>query len=184
MKRLQYAALALTLSLWPMGAFAQKGSGAKFGARDARTCPSPKEPVKGAPNAAQLKQYVICGLESMKPAGSSGALLYLAGNVKVEVGKGRPFNIVTDSWPEVDPSQTVYPIRGTYMQWQCKVPEAPIPGVGNAPLAGKNCFKYETMSTAAGVCYKDTFGDWHCKICCAVSSSGSRVEFVPPPTVQ
>jgi hypothetical protein len=184
MTKIKYAALAIALSAGAMGAFAQKGSGTKFGARDARTCPSRKEPVKGSPSAAQLKQYVICDLESAQTAGASGAYLYLVANVNVEVGKGRPFNILTDSYADVDPAQTVYPIRGTYMQWQCSEPRKPIPGVTNAPVAGKNCFKYETPSTASGISYKDTFGDWHTKICCVVSSSGSRVEFVAPPAVQ
>jgi hypothetical protein len=184
MNRIRYAALVIALSVAAVEALAQKGSGASFGARDARTCPSRKEPRNGAPSAAQLKQYVICDSEHFQAAGASGALLYLVGNVSIEAGKGRPFNILTDSWPDVDPSQTVYPIRGTYMQWQCSEPRKPIPGVTNAPVAGKNCFKYETPSPASGIAYKDTFGDWHTKICCVVSSSGSRVEYVPPPSVQ
>ena len=184
MTKIKYAALAIALSVAAISAFAQKGSGGKFSARDARTCPSRKEPRNGAPSAAQLKQYVICDMEYVQAAGASGALLYLVGNVNIEVGKGRPFNILTDSFPDVDPSQTVYPIRGTFMQWQCAEPQKPIPGVTNAPVVGKNCFKYETPSTASGISYKDTFGDWHTKICCTVSSSGSRVEYVPPPAVQ
>jgi hypothetical protein len=184
MTKIKYAALAIALSAGAMGAFGQKGSGAKFGARDARTCGSRKEPVNGSPSAAQLKQYMICDMEYVQAAGASGALLYLVGNVNIEVGKGRPFNMRTDSYSDVDPSQAVYPIRGTFMQWQCAEPRKPIPGVTNAPVAGKNCFKYETPSTASGISYKDTFGDWHTKICCTVSSSGSRVEYVAPPTGQ
>jgi len=181
MNKIRLSRLIAPVFICTVVCFAQKGSGAKFAARDARTCPSRKEPVKGGPTAAQAKQYVICDLEHMDAAGASGALLYLVANVNIEVGKGRPFNILTDSWPDVDPSQMVYPIRGTYLQWQCSEPQKPNPAIINLPVVGKNCFKYETPSTASGLSYKDTFGDWHTRICCTVSSSGSRVELVPPP---
>lgn len=159
-------------------AFAQKSVGVKFGAPDPRTCSSRK--ANGAPTAAQLAQFFICDTEKMTPSTVSGDLLYLVGNLNLQVGKGRPFNVNTDSWSDVDPSQTVYPIRGNYTEWQCLEPD-PHP-IGNAPRAGKNCFKYDAPG-ATGVCYKDTFGDWHCKFCCATVGSGQGgVEFFPPPS--
>ena len=88
--------------------------------------------------------------------------LWLDTNVRVEVGKGRLFNIVTDSsctpCKEIDPSQLVYPIRGSYTAWEC-VSVHPCCGIGVAP--GKNCVKAENPG-ATGMCFKTAFGDWRC----------------------
>jgi hypothetical protein len=152
---------------------AQGGLGKKFGARDPRTCASKKEPASGAPTAAQLKAYFICDSEMMTRSGMVGDLLYLVTDVVVEVGKGRPFNQATDSNTSIDPSQPVYPIRGSYVGWQCGVVGQP------NSAAGKNCARNDA-SKVAGVCYKDTFGDWHCGMCCALGSN-QRAGY-PPPT--
>jgi hypothetical protein len=178
MRTFSFAAFIL---IYAHTCLAQPGSGARFGARDPHTCGSRKEPARGAPTAAQLTQYFICDNEFFQPASATGPLLYLIDNAKVEVGKGRPFSIVTDAYTDVDPSQTVYPIRGSYTQYQCSVPQPPSAPF-NAPKAGKNCFKYEAPA-ATGICYKSTFGEWHCKMCCTGSSSGKGgVELFPPPT--
>jgi hypothetical protein len=154
------------------GALGQSGVGAKFGARDPRTCASRKEPAKGAPTAGQLKEYFICDVERVTNS-VSGDTLWLLTNVSVEVGKGRPFNIVTDSWPEIDPSQTVYPVRGGHTYFQCTA----LGKIGGDP--GKNCFKYE-QPHASGICYKSTFGDWHCKMS-DNDATGTTMEKFPPP---
>ena len=154
-------------------ASAQSGEGKKFGARDPRTCASQKEPSKGAPTVAQIKAYFICDNEKMARSGVSGDLLYLVTDVVVEVGKGRPFNPATDSFTSVDPSQPVYPIRGSYVGWQCAV----VGQINGAP--GKNCARNEALKVG-GVCYKDTFGDWHATLCCALGSN--QKPGYPPPT--
>ena len=148
------ATVALVVCIRP--ALAQSGVAAQFGARDPRTCSSRREPSKGAPSGDQLTRYFICDEEKVTKSIASGDLLYLLTDVNVEVGKGRPFDMGTDAWPDVDPSQTVYPIRGRYTSWQCGA----LGTHGNEP--GHSCDKLE-QPHAKGICYKDTFADWHCK---------------------
>ncbi len=170
MKRIIFSLMALALAA---AALAATGDGKKFGARDPRACPSLKEPTRGAPSAAQVKQILSCQAEGLQHSGAVGDLLYLVTDVTVEIGKGRAFNILTDSFNSIDPSQTVYPIRGTYTAFQCGVS-----GSIGAP-AGKNCARNPPVPMT-GSCYKDTFGDWHCNLCCQMGSN-QRTGF-PPPT--
>ena len=167
------AILTLLLTAGGTAAFAQSGIGAKFGARDPRICKSQKEPARGAPTADQLKEYFIC--ESEKTAGDSGSaqLLYLVSNVTLEVAKGRPFNMLTDSWTDIDPSQTVYPVRGGFTGWQC----SRLGSINGNP--GKNCTKTE-QPHASGMCFKTTFSDWHCKML-DINNDGGSMERFPPP---
>lgn len=79
----------------------------------------------------------------------------------------------TDSWPDVDPAQTVYPIRGGYMMWQC-VQLGKINGD-----RGKNCQKLD-QPHAKGIAYKDTFGDWPTKFMDADSTNVGMERYPPP----
>jgi hypothetical protein len=158
--------------LFLLSAFAAPPStGKRFGSREPSTCPSRKAPGRGAPSGAQAAQYFRCYFEN----GGSAETRYLASNVKVEVGRGRRFNPVSDSFSGIDTSQLVYDIRGSYDSYQCTF-------LGNVNgLLGKNC-THAPQPHAGGVCYKDTFGDWNC-----VFSDGSvgpsRWEYnVAPPT--
>jgi hypothetical protein len=155
-KPLACALTALALAFSTHTASAQAGAGAKFGARDPRTCSSRNQPAKGAPTAAQLRQYFICQEEGVTQSYSGSAMLHLLTDVVVQVGNGRPFNIATDSWPDIDPSKTVYPIRGGYTQWSCGV-------LGESGyVAGHSCDR-TLQPHASGICYMDSFGDWQCK---------------------
>jgi hypothetical protein len=169
MKRIAFPLMALALAMITLAA---TGDGKRFGARDPRPCQSLKEPTRGAPSAAQVKQILSCEAERLQRSGAVGDLLYLVTDVSVEIGKGHPFNILTDSYNSIDPSQTVYPIRGTYTAWQCGVS-----GSIGAP-AGKNCAKNDAVPMT-GNCYKDTFGDWHCTLCCQMGSN-QKGGFAPP----
>jgi len=164
-------------------AIAQDGAGKPFGARDPRTCASRKEPAQGAPTAAQLKQYFICDYEIVNNAWST-AILNLITGVTLEVGKGRPFNILTDSFPSIDPTETVYPIQGAYTLWSC----GELGKSGNEP--GHSCgMKYQN-NNAEGICYKDSFANWHCKFLgktqtitnACPGAGGATICRLPPPT--
>ena len=169
MKRIVFPLVALALAMVTLAA---TGDGKKFGARDPRGCPSLKEPTGGAPSAAQVTRILACQAEFLQHSGAIGDLLYLVTDVSAEIGKGRPFNPRTDSYPSIDPTQTVYPIRGTYTHWQCGVS-----GSIGAP-AGKNCSRNDAIPMG-GSCFKDTFGDWHCSVCCQMGSS-AKTGFTPP----
>jgi len=159
MKLQTIAALVVVLSGTGMGA--EPHPGAPYGARDPAVCSSTKDPVKGAPSAAQAKAYFLCGLTGEK---ETGGYLYLISDLKVDVaGSSRPYNAWTDSTPDIDPKQPVYAIKGSYSLYQCMHPGQ---GGGNSYPIGKNCNRTDaggnTPLRAAGICYKDSFAEWHC----------------------
>jgi hypothetical protein len=144
--------LVVLASTLVVGAWGQTGVEAKYGTRPLRTCASRKEPTRGAPSAQQATQYFACEAEH-----ESGAdLLYLVSDVKVEVAPGRPFNILTDSFDAIDVRQPVYDIRGSFTAYQCSK-------IGMMYKKGQNCNSGQ-QPQAKGICYKDTFGEWHCKM--------------------
>ena len=168
-------AVVLAVSLSP--AFAQKDAGKPFGARDPRTSDSRKAPTKGAISAEQAKQYVISDTERVTQSIASGMLLHLVTDVTVEVGKGRPFNMQSDSfgWATsngIDPAETVFPIRGGFTSWTC----SKLGTINGDP--GKNCTKLP-QPAAKGICFKSSFGEWHCTMTDFNSSEG--MERYPPP---
>lgn len=140
------------------GAQAGKGLGADYGARDPRTCKDTKQPIKGAISAAQAQEYVICARE-----GVATGSLHLVEDLKVEVGKGRPYSTANGPWAtDIDTSATVYPIRGSFKNYICQ-PHHSNPAVPQYDNIGKNCSLYDSP-VAEGVCYKTTFGDWKCEM--------------------
>ena len=171
-KRLALLSTLVFVLGMPM-ARAQQGVGKAFGARDPRTCDSRKTPRWGSISADQAKQYFACDNEYHMGPNASGESLVLVTDIKVEVGKGRAFNILTDSYPfaadnHIDPSQTVYPIRGSFTSWTCNK----LGDINGAP--GKNCTKWE-QPKAQGNCFKNSFGDWHCNM----TDFGSSSDFLP-----
>ena len=146
--------LAIVSSTLPVAA--QKGAGAKFGARDPRTCTSLKDPQRGAPTGEQMKKVFICQEESVTRSVGGSETLHLLTNVTMQVGRARPFQMSTDAWPDSDPSQPVYPVQGGYTSWSCGV-------IGYmANQKGHNCNKVD-QPHSSGICYKNSFGNWVCK---------------------
>jgi hypothetical protein len=104
--------------------------------------------------------------------------------VTVEVGSGRPFNMALDSFPGVDPTQTIYPIRGKYTLWLCGV----VGKDGNE--TGHSCLSRSQNDDAQGICYRDSFSDWHCKFLgksltvtnACPGKGGAAICRIPPPT--
>ena len=149
MRRKPLLLVMLLLALGAPLARAQKDAGKPYGARDPKTCASRKAPENGAISAGQAAEYVACGYEGIDGFGS----LVQVANVKVEVAKGRAFNINLDSNLNVDSSRQVYPILGSFTLGYCRKL-----GVANQ---GENCM-IKSQPTAVGECYQDTSGDWHC----------------------
>jgi hypothetical protein len=176
MTKLPLLLATLVLALHGPAAFAQEGSGKPFGARDPRTCASRKSGL----SAAQARQYLICDMELVNNVHADSPGLTLVTDVMVEVGKGRPFNYQSDSFGfattnAIDPSQTVYPIRGSLNSWNC----VKLGAIGGGE-SGKNCVKWPGPAVT-GICFKNSFGDWHCMI------SGLQypgMERYPPPAGQ
>jgi hypothetical protein len=168
----RYLVLALTFAATVGLAYGQTGIGAKYGSRDPFVCNSKKEPAQGAPSPSQIRDYVKCSSENV--VGSMGPKLYLLENVQVQVAKGRPFQASDLNFPDIDNSQLLYPIRGSYDWYVCHVNE-----VGFPP--GRNCNIYKEPA-ATGFCYKTTFGDWKCTMVDNLAvSRGPEGQPVPPP---
>lgn len=131
----------------------KKTIGERYGSRDPRTCEDTKAPAKGAITAAFALKYLNCQMERV-----SGGHLYLVENVKVEVGGGISYAAIIGhrSFPEIDVKHPVYPIRGSYLGYQCKDPITEHVGPPDT-----NCNTYNHPK-ATGYCYKTTFGDWRC----------------------
>jgi hypothetical protein len=146
--------LALLLSSFVFGR-AEAQTGAKYGTRDPAVCRSKTEPTKGAPTPAQAFQYWQCKKEKGVDTRYN---IYLYENARLEVGKGRPYQVSDMNLSAIDPSLSVYPVRGTFDVYQCQDPAHMA-----APAPRRNCNLHENVD-ATGVCYKTTFGDWDCEI--------------------
>ncbi len=127
-----------------------KGVGTKYGARDPRKCESTRPPETGAPSAAQARAYLISGHEH-ETGNDTFATLKLLEDVKLEIGKGRPYDH-PEGGNDIDTRELVYPVRGSYTAWTCYP-------ISSAHPAGKSAQKTENPN-ASGICYKTTFGDW------------------------
>jgi len=129
------------------------GVGKPFGARDPYTCADSKQPTSGLPSAEQAKEYFICQAEYV-----SGNYLYLVSDVTLETGKPRDYNSNEDlNCPNIDVTVQVLPIHGKYKSYQCALLSDILQN------QGKNCYITQS-NNAVGLCYKNSFGDWVCKM--------------------
>jgi len=145
------------------------GVGAQYGAREPATCSS----RKAAPNAATARQYLLCDMEGLD--GFGNLLLYT--DVTVQMAAPRAFIYNQDSGrAQIDVRAPVYDIRGAFKEYQCS---KPILG-GGAYTATHNCNLYD-QPQAAGTCYRDTFGDWHCLMTGNRLASTNQVREQMPP---
>lgn len=124
-----------------------------YGTREPMNC-GPFTSISGtAPTAAEAAQIYICNYER-NPVGIASKL-FLVEDVAIEVGRGRPFGQASDySLGDADPSQQVFPIRGTLTTVQC--------GEINDRNRGANCAEFP--QAGEGVCYRNTFDEWGCTL--------------------
>ncbi len=142
-----------------------------FGSREPQKCKATKAPAKGAITAALAKKYFICQTE-----GLSGGKLYLLENVKLEVGGGVPYHPNLGAFEAINVRVPLYPIRGSYLSYQCSNLETEYIGG-----RGKNASRYNNPK-ATGYCYKNTFGDWRCFMADPNATSPENVRhYVAPP---
>src|SRR5271169_6640633 len=130
------ATLVLLVILGGVGVSAHAqaaNSGKDFDTREPFACKSKKMPASGGPSGSVLSDYVRCGNEKI-----SGGYISLFENMTVDIGKSRPYSAWTDVGNEdIDNSQPVYPIRGTYDAYSCRPP-----GSMGFPK-GTNCTVYK-----------------------------------------
>jgi hypothetical protein len=163
--------LLVTFGAACVSAHAQAADTAKdYNTREPFACKSKKDPAKGAPSSGQANDYVRCTNEKI-----SGGYISLLQNVQVEVGKSRPYSAWSDVGnSDIDNSQPVYPIRGSYDLYSCRPP-----GSMGFP-AGANCNVFKA-NTFAGICYKTTFSDWSCPVQgTSAPFTGEQDQVAPP----
>ena len=169
---LSLVSIFLLISTLPSSA---QDVGRRFGSRDPRTCASRTEAL----TAETARQYFVCDQEFTVGPNGSGESIYLVSDVTVQLGKSRPFNSNTDTFGfaqtnAIDPAQRVVPIRGSFNEFVC----GKLGQINAAP--GRNC-NLTTNPHAAGLCFLNSFGDWHC----TMTDLGGVREFVAshaPPT--
>jgi len=132
--------------------------GAKYGTREPRTCANRTAPAHGAPSAEQARQYVICELEQ----GDGHHALWLVTNVKVQVAPvSHPPNrgTIEMTAATIDPREPAWDLRGSFTSYRCDALDT-LTGASDFART-HNCWVID-QPKAAGYCWKDTFGDWHC----------------------
>lgn len=169
---------ALTLLLLP-GCNSAGGQGAGAGAnisgpltmladyqsRAPRTCAS----VTSAPSAAQAAIMVQCTMDATSAFGVG-----LVQDVKIEMGKARPFVYYSDAGLSgVDLTAQVIPLRGSYTSYLCNT-------ISNMAPVGHSCMK-SPVPMAVGACWKTSFGDYKCKLQGAPGGSLPKSEFAGAP---
>jgi hypothetical protein len=120
----------------------------QYGSRAPRTCAK----VTSPPSVALAAVLVQCSMEADTDFGVG-----LVQDVKIEIGKPRPFVYNTDAGlPGIDLNAQVYPLQGDYTAYLCRT-------INNMSPAGANCGK-TVMTSANGWCYKTSFGDYKCRM--------------------
>ena len=160
------AAGALAVMAGPLTASAADGSiGGEYNAREPARCADRTQPADGPPMGEQLLEHLRCTME-----GIGDGRLYLIENLSAEVtGDGRAFDPQNDYYDDIDEDGLIYPISGSLLRYNCEV----VTSANN----GANCETYEE-DMATGVCYKETSGNWYCRMS---DLSQVRAEGVAPP---
>lgn len=135
-----------------------------FGARMPRKC----KPVTHVPSETEAGALAQCATESGGAPGAFVPLIYLWQNLRVQMGKSRPYAYNSDSDnATIDTEARVYPIRVTGDQLSC---------TGNPTCMTRHA------DNAEGICYKTTFGDWQCNFNQVFGVTKSTVELPAPKT--
>ena len=114
--------------------------------RAPRQCTSVAKP----PSVSQASAMVQCWSDAVNSLG-----LFLYQDVKLQIGAPRAYLLTSDSYlPQIDPTATVYPIRGSYTYYACH-------GINNLVPAGQQCSR-SPVPQAMGMCWKTSFGDYKC----------------------
>ena len=144
--------------------------GARYGTRDPRICD--RRPSKFT--AAEAKDVFICDAER-----ELNGSLFLVSDVSVDLKQSRPFDPILDAKrPGIDRLQPVLDIRATFNNYQCSA--IPASHMDNPNI--RTCNEFHATN-AAGGCYKNTAGDWHCNVLDFNASNTATAKNVPPPTL-
>jgi hypothetical protein len=135
--------------------------------RRPQTCTAVGKSKKRSLTVEQAKMYFSCD-EEWEQKGIGGGFpnqLHLLGDFNIKVApKSRPFNgqdlkfnyhhggtVLSMS------NEPVYDIRGSFSQYICSEIDS------RRSPAGKNCTVFK-FTNSAGICFLDTFDEWHCRM--------------------
>ncbi len=137
-----------------------------------RTCPSRANPINGKLTVQQAKIYFTCDHEVDIP------ILHLVNDLNLQISsRSRPVNNTDLRFNQrgdggtlsMNVEKPVYDIRGSFTSYTC---------FNAARRGGKNCDVAYLSGT--GICFKNTFDEWHCNMLSAPVKKGEKN--VPPPT--
>jgi hypothetical protein len=130
--------------------------------RTNRTCPSRVNPQRGRISLEQARTYFICRYENFTgELGKNGSDFTFVDDLKMQMSAARPPNradLGLGYEEGIDLKQPVYPIKVSYTSTSCgarNLGEAGEEGKGNCLVRGVK---------GIGACFRNTFGEWHCKI--------------------
>lgn len=145
-------------------------------ARKPHTCQSTTEPKTGAPSVEQAKKYFLCDEEWESSIPKS---LWLITDLTLQVAPvSRPVNGTDLKYNtrlggvhlSMNTDKPVYDIRGSFTRHICHEIKRYNP-------VGKNC-SVEQFPNSTGICFRNTFGDWHCRMTGSTKKVGDHL---PPP---
>ena len=143
--------------------------GARYGTRDPRPCDRRPDHF----SAAEAKDVFICDAEH-----EFDGSLYLVSDAALNVATPRPFDPATDAnKPGIDRAQPVFDLLATYNNYQC----SPVPSHSDNPNI-RTCTEFHAAN-AAGGCFKNTAGDWHCIVFDSNAATTATSKNVGPPTL-
>ena len=133
-----------TAANWAMGT--AQGAGARFGARDPRTCPTIST---GKLTQVEAQQLFICDSEHVSPAGDA---LSLVSDVTLNLGGARHYALADKTLDaDINANWILYPVFGNYRAFSC----AP------AGASGASC-TLSVHAKAVGTCYMTEHSGWRC----------------------
>lgn len=142
-------AAGLVALMAPPPAQASEDKVEDYGVAPLVPCPTLDHP----PSESEATLMIICS-ESYDDFGHGA--VYRTFDVKLQVGKPRPYAVGDPGGNEIDPNAPVYPIRGTKTTSVCS------PVSDFMKNAGKNCVENDWKGD--GRCFQTPFGDWKCTL--------------------
>jgi hypothetical protein len=154
----------------PSRAALDESVGARYGTRDPRHCNRRPDHF----TSAEARDVFICDSEH-----EFGGILYLVSDVTLVISPPRSFNPAYDAHkPGIDSTRPVFDIQATYNKFQCSA--LPASHMDNPNT--RNCDEFHTTG-AAGACFRNTAGEWHCVLVDATSVTVATAKSVSPPTL-
>jgi hypothetical protein len=137
-----------------------------------RTCPSRVNPTRGGISLEQARTYFICRYESFTgPLGKNGSSYSFVDDLKMQMAAARRPNGADHALgheEDINLNQPVYPIKVSWRSTYCDARNPGDYGAGNDRM----CLVRDEVK-GVGICFRSTFGEWHCKTR-PISSSPTR----------